>query len=203
MKEISNRMAVFTILLVIGFFVWFYFVASGYKNVEWAGLIIMCSLLGIMILLSFYHYASLAIKSIYYGFISKSWPCTEGIVISSGVSPIYKYGGKGGIISLYQPRVSCEFVVCGEKYTCDRISCREEALESRGSETSADKVISEFPVEAKVKVFYNPQRPRMALLKPGISAGQFILYLIILTLVVFPILAVFILTLLYPSGQSS
>lgn len=106
-------------------------------------------------------------RSLYLANETVSWPFTEGKIIKSEVIP------RGNGMTTYDTHVVYEYNVDGMKYFSDRI----ELVDDIGirisdlilSEQTAYAFISHYPLGQKVKVFYRPKYPSLAILNPGKS----------------------------------
>lgn len=96
--------------------------------------------------------------------ICKSWPTTEGTIISSAIKSEHSIIGRGG--NNYYPEVHYKYSVNNREFSSDRVVF--------GSLTSCTKNVVErmtnkyFP-QRKVRVYYNPQNPGEAVLEPRYS----------------------------------
>lgn len=85
------------------------------------------------------------------------WPVAEGVIIKSCVGTrMHK-----GEVHHYAD-VKYSFKVNGEEYTSGEITYKHV-------NRSIDETLAKFPVGLKVKVYYNPDDPSIALLEPGAS----------------------------------
>ncbi len=109
--------------------------------------------------LIFYFFAFPPLK---YAYQSKSWPTTNGTITRSEVDSWMKEGK-----SQYDARISYSYEVDGKKYTSPKIY--SSGSYSGGNISKAKDLINEFPSGKSVDVFYDPDVPESAVLKPGIS----------------------------------
>ncbi len=99
---------------------------------------------------------------------SRSWPTVTGTIIYSGTLSLVSGGDGGAAHSSYRPWVVCEYDVDRTKYKCRRISF---GFRFNTGRSKAEKVAAEFVVGQDVLVHYKPDKPAMATMKAGISAG--------------------------------
>lgn len=102
---------------------------------------------------------------------SKSWPTTEGRIISTKLS---ESRGRWGT-RFYAPMIKYEYEVGEDTYTCDRLNLGDRSSTST-RETAA--VFARYPEGRKVTVHYNPKAPKEALLEVGSKGVNWILVLV-------------------------
>lgn len=122
-------------------------------------LIILASLAGLF--LSIY-----ATNSAVNAYKSKSWPTAEGTIITSEVVRHSKY----------EPRVIYTYSVDTLDFSSEKISLTPTAQYKY--KDGAAKVTNKYPVNTKVKVYYDPNRFDFALLEPGIKGVHFFMFLL-------------------------
>lgn len=109
---------------------------------------------------------------------AKSWPTTEGKVISSEVDSRFSRS-KGGTRSRhktnYSAKVLFEYDVDGKTYTSDKVSLAEYSSSVR---SEAQQVVDKYPVNESVIVYYDPTNPEIAILEPGKLGGIVIPFII-------------------------
>lgn len=123
-----------------------------------AGLWILC-LAGGLVTLWLLWQSVLAVRS-------GNWPTTPGVVIESDASG-YKR------VEAY---VSFRYLVDGVEYTGDRIRFGDRVM----SKEAMLAVRTKYKKAAAVTVSYNPARPAVSVLEPGIHAGNFLYLLTVL-----------------------
>lgn len=111
-------------------------------------------------------------------FISRRWPRVEGEIVTSEVAEI-SLPGAGEIIhasSGYVPQVKYQFPLNGRTLHGQCIAFGEKIT---GAPYSAAKALADsYQPGAKVTVFYHPQKPSIATLRPGKTASSFISFLV-------------------------
>ena len=105
---------------------------------------------------------------------SVNWPETTGKVVYSGIRHETRRGDDGREHSYY-PRVVYDFVLDGTTYTSEGITL-SDAGSSR--QRNAAKAIKPYRAGKDVSVFYDPEDPYSAALKPGRSTGSLIMLII-------------------------
>ncbi len=103
-----------------------------------------------------------------YGLDSKSWPVTSGTITSSEVESWLKEGK-----SQYSAHINYSYSVGGKKYTSAKIY--SSGTYSGGNITKARELVDEFPAGKTVDVFYDPEIPDSAALKPGVSSEDILM----------------------------
>lgn len=105
---------------------------------------------------------------------SRGWPNTQGSIISSHIDKQSRRDSNHRTRTYYYPKVQYQYQVEGKHYTCNRI---EFGGESGGKRSRAKKVVDSYPSGKKVKVYYHPQDPQVAVLKAGFSWGALLVFI--------------------------
>ncbi len=105
---------------------------------------------------------------------SKSWPTTEGTVTSSYVHKRDRPTSDKNKQPTYHPKISYEYTVEGKRYTCEKIRFADN---TSGSRDRARRITDEYFAGKTVTVYYNPEDPGNAVLKPGFVFTTFIPFL--------------------------
>ena len=108
---------------------------------------------------------------------TKSWPVTDGKVISSEV---------GGIMKYY-PSVSYTYIVDSAVFSSNRIGTMNFTTKNK---SVVDEVLKKYPLDAEIKVYYNSEDPSMAFLEPGINNGNILLLAFGLIVLSIPVISV-------------
>ncbi len=106
---------------------------------------------------------------------SKSWPTTEGTIYSSEVTGS----------SRYVPKIKYNYYVDTTEYSSERIRLKDMAQYKKQQDAQA--VANKFPVDAKVKVYYNPTKADEAILEPGVKGEHIFMLLIGLIIFIAPL----------------
>jgi hypothetical protein len=117
----------------------------------------------------------LAIFFIVRGIKSKSWPMVEGTILKSTLSESRATSEES---ASYDPYIFYEYKVGGVSYTSDQVDLRETALVFF-TRRPAERLVSKYAPNTRVKVYYNPSRPTQSVLEPGITKDIFYLYLLL------------------------
>jgi len=96
---------------------------------------------------------------------SKSWPKTSGIITKSEVDSWMKDGE-----SQYGAVIKYTYQVEGKEYISYSVGVNSAS--SNNNMSAAKDLVQEYPVGKTVDVFYDPEVPDSAALKPGIKAGD-------------------------------
>ena len=102
---------------------------------------------------------------------SKSWPAINGIIKSSRVITNRDNDG-----TMYSADVVYEYLVNGQKYNSSTI--RFEADFKSSNSSKAYEVINRYPEGREVQVYYNPEKPELAVLEPGAFFSSYIIWLV-------------------------
>ena len=99
----------------------------------------------------------------------KSWPSTEGKVITSEVIVSMVRSHRTGTTPgyrkrHYKPFVVFEYTVNGKKYTSDKVSLSKY---HSGLKLYAEEVIEKYPQKKDVTVYYDPNDLNIGILEPG------------------------------------
>jgi hypothetical protein len=94
---------------------------------------------------------------------SRRWPSTRGTVIRSYVHEAKTHGQETKTTAFY-PRVIYHYSVLGDRYTADRIAFGGVPS---GSRAGAKKVVDRYPAGTTVTVYYDPNKPSLAVLEAG------------------------------------
>ena len=143
-----------SIVLGIGLF----FLAGGFMNPgmeKLAGSVLfICAGIGVA-LYSYNGYKT--------GVESKDWPTVDGMIIKSEIEQqtvtTEKDGKKKTEVTSY-PKIAYQYRIDGQNYECKKISF----LSTSGS---ANQIVSKYPKGKTVRVYYNPDKPKQAVLVPG------------------------------------
>ncbi|UMB52697.1 DUF3592 domain-containing protein [Lutibacter sp. A64] len=123
----------------------------------------------VLIITSWVVYSNISVPMIEESEASENWPTTSGIVTYSDISQSISDGKK-----MYTAAINYEFLVNNKSYIGDRIS-----LSSNNTSTSnigkVKKTLQTYPVNSKVTVYYDPELPNNAVLKPG---ADFFIYFV-------------------------
>ena len=92
---------------------------------------------------------------------SSQWPTTEGQIISARV--VESHEGRG---TANFPRVIYSYAVDGASYTGTEIYFGTGSVSELPHQ--AERTIQQFPVLSRVAVYYQPERPDRAVLRPGL-----------------------------------
>ncbi len=94
---------------------------------------------------------------------SKNWPVVQGTVISSNV---IRPSGKS---TKYVAEVTYTYTVNQKEFTGKKL----KATAARGTSEWAKAKVEEYPVNAFVTVHYNPDKPELAVIEPGLQSDNF------------------------------
>lgn len=114
---------------------------------------------------SFVFVVMMTIKEISWGRASCSWPTTNGQVLRSFVAK--NPSGEHGHAAF----VTYQYTVEGQEYESSTIRF---PLYSGYNYSKAKKIISAYPVLKTVKVYYNPKKPLISVLIPGVRLIDYV-----------------------------
>ena len=104
---------------------------------------------------------------------SSAWPTTGGKVITSKVEKHKKTSGstrKRRRSTTYKAQVLYEYTVDGIRYSSKKVSFGEY---SSSNPTHARQIINRYPEGKNVKVYFNPDKPNVSVLEPGVSLWSY------------------------------
>lgn len=124
--------------------------------------------------------------------VSRGWPSVPGVVNDIEASR-YHSGSTGSTSTrTYVYQISYQYAVEGQPYTGDRYSLGEGSTASRQYDTAGaarQAGTAAHPPGSPITVYYDPQVPSSAVLKPGANVGSYVP--LILGLLCFPAGAMF------------
>jgi hypothetical protein len=98
---------------------------------------------------------------------SDSWPTANGKIVSSEIVP--RSGGYGTADDgKYEARIVYSYDVGGVQYEADRIAVGQTTR----PRAHPDAVVRKYPPGRFVKVAYDPHRPLIAALEPGLNLAS-------------------------------
>ena len=107
---------------------------------------------------------------------STSWPSTEGVIAHSAVllERQARTSASDSATFTHKADVFYRYKVKGTDYSCSAISLMDFSSTAARAET----IVSRYPDNAKVAVYYNPSDPSEAVLEPGYTGGLTLLFAI-------------------------
>src|SRR3989344_4223740 len=104
------------------------------------------------------------------GFSSKNWPSVQGKIISSDIQ-IHRNIRQG---SNYSSAILFEYFINGTRYFSNRVSFGGTSSKL----ISIQRVLVKYPIGTGVLVYYNPQKPQIAVIEPGVTFSTIIFTLV-------------------------
>ncbi len=106
---------------------------------------------------------------------SSNWPSTSGLIVFSGVKSkdSKKHPSDKAFDAAptsYQAAIKYKYAVNGKVYTGDTLYFGDIGIRTR---SRAEKIVLRYPKGEKVPVFYDPKKPKTAVLMPGITKDSF------------------------------
>ncbi len=127
-------------------------------------LIVLSSLAGLSL-------AILAANNALNAYKTKHWPTATGTIV---ISEVVKS-------SRYVPRIVFSYAIDSVEYSSEKVGLTNYAQYKKKED--AQKEAGRYPVNTKVKVYYNPDNAEEAILKPGIKGEH--LFMFFLGLIIF------------------
>ena len=110
-----------------------------------------------------------------WGRVSRNWPKTTGRVIVSGTT-----FGNLKRLPKYGVKIVYAYTVDGVLYTSSRYMF---GIRWGMDQYTARNIVARYQPEQIIKVHYHPERPRLAVLRPGIDGVEYVYGLIVNALV--------------------
>ena len=105
---------------------------------------------------------------------SADWPATPGVITASSVERSQSSSSSSSSSSrpTYSANISYSYSVEGSNYTSGTVSFGQY-----GSSDSdhAREIVSRYPVNKEVDVFYNPEKPETSVLEPGVTWSSYLI----------------------------
>ena len=121
--------------------------------------------IGIFISVMFFLFFIMSLYKIYKFHTASTWPTTEGEIINSKIKQKDKRS--------FEPDVEYTYYVNGKMYYSKVIMSSQPHKEHEVRD-----LLKKYPVGGKVTVYYHPEKPKNALLIPGITAKNIIFSLV-------------------------
>ena len=117
---------------------------------------------------------------------SVNWPQTTGTVIRSELASESRFEKSNHTTTSYWAEVEYEYDVDGESFVSQNVTLDGLRYGPHIGEgkSQAEEVLSRYPVNAEVSVYYDPHAPTRATLEAGVSVGNFFvpIFSVVLTL---------------------
>ncbi len=143
-------------LIILGFGLFFFaggFMSAGVEKL--AGAFIFT---GIGIIIALFSYNAHQIRT-----ASKNWPTVDGMIIKSEIEQQTSTTGEGAEkkteVRSY-PKIAYQYQVGGKDFECTKISFVSPS-------GNASQLVSRYPKGKTVRVYFNPDKPKQAVLVPG------------------------------------
>lgn len=101
---------------------------------------------------------------------AKSWPVAQGTVVHSSLREKEDSTGDSG--TMYNAKVSTEYTVAGKRYRINEIYFSQSNSWSTPS-YRAERTVRAYKKGTQVPVYYDPARPAMATLEPGLKLWNY------------------------------
>lgn len=99
---------------------------------------------------------------------AQSWPSIPGTVNRTDVVEHEDSDSDGFTSVTYEPVVEYNYAVMGQPFTSKRIAFGT----NRYNYKKAQEIVSKYPAGARVNVFYNPEKPKDAVLETVAAGGK-------------------------------
>ena len=99
--------------------------------------------------------------------VSQSWQGTQGKVIESRLDKRSSTDSDGHTSTSYDAIVLYKYSAMGKEYTGDRVAFGVKNT----NPGPADAILKRYPVDTQVMVYYNPDKPKEAVLERSSKSG--------------------------------
>ena len=106
------------------------------------------------------------------GAVSKNWPVAQGTIQAAKIMRDVDRDGSRRIVRHYIT-VSYDYEVDGQQYSGDRYSLGDGSTASKRFKERGEAIAekAKYPTGNEIDVYYKPDEPSFAILKPGINVG--------------------------------
>jgi hypothetical protein len=116
----------------------------------------------LLLLLGWFIYSMIGVTK---AISTKSWPAASGRVLSAEV----KRGTSSKGSAKFIPEITYSYQLEGKEYQSKKYS----STTARGSSIWAKEIVSQYPVNSSLTVFYNPKNHAEAVLEPGLQSDDY------------------------------
>lgn len=112
-------------------------------------------------------FAFIGILDLYKAGASTDWPFVQGEIVSSEIEQRRRNVGRRGHITTftYYANILYEYSVDGTIFSGSRVGYGDFGTDNS---THATQVLSVYPTNKRINVYYMPQNPEESLLEPGV-----------------------------------
>ncbi|NIW79322.1 MAG: DUF3592 domain-containing protein [Calditrichae bacterium] len=96
---------------------------------------------------------------------SQNWPQVTGTITKAGVKKDHDTDAEGFTTTTYIPEVEYEYQLGEDVYSNGQISFG--GTKTYNSRKKAEEAISQYPLDGRISVFYNPEKPDESVLIQG------------------------------------
>lgn len=106
---------------------------------------------------------------------SRSWPSSQGRILSSEIGKRRSQGKKHGRRTIYSAKIEYEYYVNGITYISKRVSFGDYGS---SNPAHARSIIARYPSNSTVTVYFNPENPIVSVLEQGGGGGIHIPFMV-------------------------
>jgi hypothetical protein len=106
---------------------------------------------------------------------SITWPTAVGTILTSDVKKETSSSSNNGTVTTYKPEICYSYKVEGIEYISNRI--RPLFNYSSSSSTKAFTLTRKYPVNSQITIYYNPKKPKVSVIEPGLKADNIVFLL--------------------------
>ena len=104
---------------------------------------------------------------------SAFWRSTNGKILSAKIVQSERSSSGQGKETVYTPKISYTYTVNDQEYISERIKIMSDY--SSSSIKAVQKIIQKYRPDSEVMVYYDPAKPKRAILEKGVSSEVYVL----------------------------
>jgi hypothetical protein len=112
---------------------------------------------------------------------SESWAQVEGKVVKSSVREEVSRDSDGDMQTTYYPEVEYVYSLLGQEFRGDAIVFGPK---QGGGRSNAQKTVGKYPLDAKVTVYYDPDKPEESVLERSLSKTSLVYGIVCLAIAI-------------------
>ncbi len=137
---------------------------TSHKPMGWVGGLVYGSIPAVV---GYFIIAHVAMDAYQMGEASKSWPSTQGVITHATLASSRPSAGKVS----YSADIQFAYEVDGRQYQSNQIGVEAGPGATHSSDSSnAQNMVNRYPTGKAVAVYYNPDKPSLGVLQPGVTS---------------------------------
>ena len=102
---------------------------------------------------------------------TKSWPTTIARIKSNKLKTSNRFNNQGAKSIMYSADIEYVYEVNSNEYLSKKIKLTDHRSNNKNYH---QKLLEKYELGKEVMVFYNPKKPSIAVLEPGLGTGSFV-----------------------------